>query len=612
MQSSTGIKSLEVFVDDVQELEITEPCVSGCASTLNATFTYDNDDYPSGPHIVTVLASDDAGNTMSEHVTVNAAPQAVAPECPVVDSKVYMETGVESDSQDAVNVLDDGAPGSVDGSVPDVEADEPVNGLAPQIHEMDGNSINQQGFELEDTLSGGGVSDDIEGALSVGQSVCIEPVQTTDDALPPIIENGVAVFANSAENTDTAVRATVGGASIVHAFKGEEAPSSLSWQIELPAGYVLEELPNGSIAIVDPDGLDLEGDTEHVFPSDEQIMSGLDDVRTQIGWNDALTSYANDQVSGDVLTVFAAPLVSLDGGDTAQGLLVKSSFNVITATLPTGAVEEAQAMVIAAVDGSDDLAYCAEAFKSRAELFAKGCLELPTDSEEEPTEEDIPGELPDIFDSELDDDPEFMAEVRAADAQASAGIKYPDDVTEADKKWCKKSIHNTAVCYVVFKQKLNAVDTEDLLFLQDGSDDTIANAFRHGIWSAYSTIALGPKTRQDGRSFLTNHEMGQLKSKKRRHRFRGQMDIRNNAVGYKVGRRIPSYDNNQQFRARMKQACEKIFRKALVNPIKLPWSTSPRRWAKRNNYKSNRLIYRTKFFKGKRVTITGRTCDHVW
>jgi hypothetical protein len=89
----------------------------------------------------------------------------------------------------------------------------------------------------------------------------LTPLSTASATSTPTVVNGaVALFANAWPGTDALVRPQALGAMTTLQIRSAQAPTSFSWELQLGPGQHLQQLANGSVAVVDtPLGSTLEG-----------------------------------------------------------------------------------------------------------------------------------------------------------------------------------------------------------------------------------------------------------------------------------------------------------------------------------------------------------------
>ena len=127
-------------------------------------------------------------------------------------------------------------------------------------------AVRDTGEELSSAgaLTTSSISKETPGAFAVNTTdgeLSLTPVSTGSATSTPTVVNGaVALFANAWPSTDAVVRPQALGATTTLQVRSAQAPTSFSWQLQLGPGQHLEQLANGSVAVVDtPLGSTLEG-----------------------------------------------------------------------------------------------------------------------------------------------------------------------------------------------------------------------------------------------------------------------------------------------------------------------------------------------------------------
>jgi hypothetical protein len=167
----------------------------------------------------------------------------------------------------AVGAASAGAEGSAPGpNVTVAQAQEAVQRAAPSVlvpslpASVEGQAvqpgISDSGEELASTgsLTGSTVSKDTPGEFAVDTvagELALAPVGVSPAASAPTVVNGTAaLFANSWVATDTIVRPSALGAISLLQLRSLQAPTSFSWDVGLGVGERLQQLPDGSVAVV--------------------------------------------------------------------------------------------------------------------------------------------------------------------------------------------------------------------------------------------------------------------------------------------------------------------------------------------------------------------------
>ncbi len=80
----------------------------------------------------------------------------------------------------------------------------------------------------------------------------LKPLESSPKAttLPTLVNGTVALFANTSPATDTIIRPDALGATAVLNLRSAEAPKSFSWEVGLGAGEQLQQLSDGSVAVI--------------------------------------------------------------------------------------------------------------------------------------------------------------------------------------------------------------------------------------------------------------------------------------------------------------------------------------------------------------------------
>jgi hypothetical protein len=150
------------------------------------------------------------------------------------------------------------------------------------------------------------------GGFSLGTgatSICISPATSGATPAPGevVTSGGAAVFANTAPSTSTVVRPTATGVETWDVLANASAPTDIPWDVTMPTGDQLEELPGGqAAAIVDPSlapSPNLSGDVAGA-PDGSSVTS----ASTQL--YDETSTIANaqtDVTDGAVVAVLADP-----------------------------------------------------------------------------------------------------------------------------------------------------------------------------------------------------------------------------------------------------------------------------------------------------------------
>ncbi len=127
-------------------------------------------------------------------------------------------------------------------------------------------AVTDPGEELHATssLTTADISKDTPGELALstaGGEIALAPLGTAPgaSAMPTVANGTAAVFAGTYPDTDMVVRPDALGATTLLQVHSAAAPTSFSWEIGLGVNQELEELPDGSVAVVEASTESLEG-----------------------------------------------------------------------------------------------------------------------------------------------------------------------------------------------------------------------------------------------------------------------------------------------------------------------------------------------------------------
>jgi hypothetical protein len=199
---------------------------------------------------------------------------------------------------------------------------------------------------VESSMQSGALDAQAGGAFTVGQALCMRPVEATEDETAADVVPGapVAVYANSAPETDTLIRATPLGDILVMHARGANAPETFSWRIRLDSELEkVVELPNGGLALVNTEGSDLPEQELPSNPSNANEPAGFVSVEAQIQASLYDLAVANNVAAGQVLAVIPPPVAINSEGEQVAAELTYDPFSKrISATRP----EEAAALIM--------------------------------------------------------------------------------------------------------------------------------------------------------------------------------------------------------------------------------------------------------------------------
>jgi sugar lactone lactonase YvrE len=594
------------------------PCQPGlCPQTATKSFTYDEAVWGAGPRSVVVTATDAAGNTTSEEVRVNESlSAAVAPSCPTSEAQT-VSGGEAQSTAAAIAAVEAALPAALDASVPldgEEESEETAeeNPVAPSVtRNPEGVSLNNQGIDVVDSAMGGGIEDDTAGDFTVGQAVCLQPLQVGGQAAQPTLVNGAAVvYPNAAPDTTTVIRPTTLGTTVIEHLHGEDAPTAFSWAVALQQGQELKELSNGSVAIVDPEGMDVPTGTVPPEPEGGWGLNTLNEAEAQLEEAERDLAIANNEVEGEVVTVIATPDAVLTSGEVVPGILKITGGTVVTAELPPNYVAEVEAMIIKANPPAEPEDICAMAFADAPQYYHVVCQREPYPATEAPAAGD-PIRFHEAY-------AHLGQPVRGQfEQQRMARLNLiPDAIEDLFEEWEGLSDEVKALCLknpdrclkFLREDARKVTELEEALFnVPAGSADTKQNAFKHALWTLMMEISSGYN--QHGIIFAEAYEGKDYNDGDHPVRKKAsQSDMVNDKVGWL---------NNNEYPQKDVTACNDVLSK-IGAAIDIGTIVYPYRWVKRNDYVFYNLIYRKArdldrpAETGKVVVRNGRTCPQVF
>ncbi|MGN6587201.1 MAG: hypothetical protein ACTHKT_06970 [Solirubrobacterales bacterium] len=362
---AAGLSSIQFYVDGVYQSGITPQCNSGCPAEADSSYEYLLSKWGSGPHELTVVTKDNAGNEDSQTVLVNKHLASVEPSCSTAQP-TSAPVGTSASTTEATAAIEAILPAAVEPTTPDPEDE----GFEPTLAAGKSASEGTEAFLAKGGLVGGRVVRGSHRAYTVGQGTCLVPMQTTAAESGPELlpASGAVVYANTAPETDTFLRNNGMGTTVIQSFRGPDAPTSLSWTVSLERGQWLEELADGAVAVVSSKGIDLPEAQVPAPPAGMDDPEKLGDVETVLDAASYELVKANNEVEGAVEAVIPPALVIASNG-TVQKLPLTASGEEVAAAVPTGA----KAMVVQTDGAPEPAAVCAAAFEDDPLNYVNGC-----------------------------------------------------------------------------------------------------------------------------------------------------------------------------------------------------------------------------------------------
>jgi Tol biopolymer transport system component len=365
--TDSGMSKVTVEVDGETALSQQFDCQPACPDPVTLNWTYDKTVWGGGPHTVVVVATDVVGNESVRAIRVDPDIESIEPSCPGAQPTSVFPTGAVTVEQ-AKQAITANIPGAIAPSQPaewDLEWT-----VLPRLR---GAQEELSNGEYLGTVVGGQIEPAPAGAFTIGQAACLRPAVTTPaESHPLVVGTGDgALFANSAPQTDTVVRPTALGATVIQSIRGPAAPSAFSWHAALKPGDELQPLPDGGLAVVNPAGADVEPRTPPAAPANGDSPAAIGDVETQLSRALHTFAVAENETEGEVMAVIPPATAVKHNGDLVSVPLLADAGSVTTTPHPSDAV----AVVLRTISAPDPAAICADAFTPA--LYSTGCLQSP-------------------------------------------------------------------------------------------------------------------------------------------------------------------------------------------------------------------------------------------
>ena len=272
---TSGVVSVEFKVDGVDSdpanWHVTQTCSAGNCD-MYPTFTVNTASLSQGPHTFAVTAIDQAGNstTDSETVTVNPT-QPLSPResngapAPAQSTASTAMTPAETAAVANAQVF---SPSVIASSLP---ASTAGGSFSPSLGTVTGvpgyvATGSDGGAHFNSSVGDGMVLDTNWGGVTLVP-------QGISSADPGAVVNGTAlVYGQTAQGADTILRPTDLGVASYTQIDTATAPETYSWSVSMDGGQILQQLPDGSIAIlantspIDSETSADSGDTSFVDP----------------------------------------------------------------------------------------------------------------------------------------------------------------------------------------------------------------------------------------------------------------------------------------------------------------------------------------------------------
>lgn len=367
--NDSGVGHITILVDGNITKSEPFPCESGCPEPAMLEYVYEESEWGVGPHEVEVRTSDLAGNEATGLVLVNADRQAIFPACTSKEPAV-VGAGTTATTEEAKSQIELLAPSVLLPNVDEIDED-PDAVIDPHLVSSTYGTSEGKILEMAETAQGGYIEDQIAGGFTIANAGCLSAARTTTQETTRSVVPGTptVVSANTATETDTAIRAMAMGSAVVHSFRGS-APLTMTWNAALRPEHELVEVSSGAVALLDPTAPDV--------PPREGVSSPEGDPSSPGSLNDVDLHHeaalydswlANNELEGEVIGVLPRPtVVDAEGTPSPVSLSVGEGGDELTASIPTGT----KVMILRTESAVEPLAMCATAFAGSA-AYAEGC-----------------------------------------------------------------------------------------------------------------------------------------------------------------------------------------------------------------------------------------------
>jgi hypothetical protein len=206
--------------------------------------------------------------------------------------------------------------------------------VEPSLREAEGTSA----LAITGSLSAGTIATAPAGGFELSGALCMVPMQTTSAETQATIVNGdAALYANSAPDTDTVVRPSAGGVTVVESLRGAGAPTTFSWKLGLRPGHGLRVLANGAVAIEDPSRAARATNSALDEPAGIEWIEAMPDAATQLAASRYEIARAERETGQRVVGVVGRPYGIDSAGDSVPAQVRISGTRTVTVTVPPGA-----------------------------------------------------------------------------------------------------------------------------------------------------------------------------------------------------------------------------------------------------------------------------------
>jgi hypothetical protein len=398
-------------------------------------------------------------------------------------------------------------------------------------------------YDIVGTLDAGSVNQDGAGVIDLGSGICVSPTNWNENSATTEVSDDALLSENSRPGTSTFVQAGFSGASIVEYVQSSSALSGIGWKPELGVNQQAQVLPSGDVAIVDttaqaPDSMleQVEGSSQ---PSDSEVVESLASTETQADVTDQKMLDAIMNTTNQVDAVLSKP-AALDANGNAVPVTVNvSSTGAVTYQVPVTTTYPVL-LVIQGFKTPDPKALCEDAFALNPTARAEMCGPISDEVLPEPEVIQTTPSYDLLGLEDVNEDAEEAQLFRAAmnwDQPTALREHIP---SRREAQIC--GIVGAKVCALWAFDSREAINKRQYLFSNAdgyGADNTMANAFQHGYWTAIMAHTAWVKDKNIwwALQFALAYEQGGETSTDPATRKSAKMDIINDMVGWVIAKR---------------------------------------------------------------------------
>jgi hypothetical protein len=337
----SGVKRVEVKVNGNAASTQNQTCAPTCPGSVNASYTYNKADWGPGSNNVLIVATDAAGNRRETAMDVDVQPPAPAALCPQAPQPGQPGGTILTPTQAQAAAI----PGAVAPSVSSFDSEFDTD-LDPSLDQPSGTP--QPPLEAVGSVIDSNLGAAPAGGFVVDKVACLVPSASTTAETAATLANGdSAIYANSADSTDTIVRPTAAGVTVIESVRNSSAPSSFSWKVGLQSGYALQQAGD-VVAVIDP-SRNVQGVNVPARPNGAEDPTKIGDAATQMAEQRYQVALAEQKTGKFVAAVITRPYSVSTNGSSDVAVVTTTGGNTVTVS-PKQADPQRKAYVLPVVN----------------------------------------------------------------------------------------------------------------------------------------------------------------------------------------------------------------------------------------------------------------------